>query len=389
MKKTELSSHSPRRIWPIATWALLYLALSGPFALGEISLSLVTVGDAGNPPDATGYGGVDSEYRIGRYEVTNSQYAAFLNAVAAADTYELYNAAMSIARAGSAGSYTYSTAAGSENEPVCCVSFFDALRFANWLHNGQPAGEQDATTTEDGAYTFTAATAVGARNPGARFWLPSEDQWYKAAYYRGGSSAGYWLYPTQSDTAPAAAAPAGTGNTVNYDHAVGGVTEVGSYPASPAHYGTLDQAGNVWEWNEQTIGADRGLRGGSWDDYELLLDAWYRDSEDPTSEYEFVGFRIAAGVQPFRRGNVNGDKTVDISDAIATLSYLFLGHAPPTCLSAADTNDDGALDISDGVTLLSYLFVGQASLPPPFAECGLDPTADGLSCESFPRCGGQ
>jgi hypothetical protein len=66
------------------------------------------------------------------------------------------------------------------------VSFWNALRFANWLHNGQPRGLQDETTTEDGAYTLTPTGIVNntiTRNPGAVVFLPSENEWYKAAYY--------------------------------------------------------------------------------------------------------------------------------------------------------------------------------------------------------------
>jgi formylglycine-generating enzyme required for sulfatase activity len=101
------------------------------------------------------------EYNIGTYEVTNSQYAEFLNAVADTDTNALYNTGMGsgfggITRSGSAGSYSYSAIAGRGEMPVGMVSFWDALRFANWLQNDQLTGAQDGTTTEDGAYTITA-----------------------------------------------------------------------------------------------------------------------------------------------------------------------------------------------------------------------------------------
>src|SRR5439155_16248672 len=95
-------------------------------------------------------GAVAHKFRFGKYEVSNAQYAAFLNSVAATDTYSLYNPQSSgIARSGSSGSYSYSTIAGQANLPVNYVSWYDALRFANWLDNGEPVGPQSSATTED------------------------------------------------------------------------------------------------------------------------------------------------------------------------------------------------------------------------------------------------
>jgi hypothetical protein len=110
-----------------------------------------------------------------------------------------------IVRSGSPGNYSYtvkSPALGGsyayDDKPVVLVSSGDAMRFANGLHNDQPNGAQDAGTTEDGAYTLNGATSVGAmaavtRNAGARWWLPSEDEWYKAAYHQNdGVTGNYW-----------------------------------------------------------------------------------------------------------------------------------------------------------------------------------------------------
>ena len=60
----------------------------------------------------------------------------------------------------------------SDDTPVNLVSLYDAMRFVNWLENGQPDGPQDATTTEDGAYTITPAGIAAnsiVRNPGALY----------------------------------------------------------------------------------------------------------------------------------------------------------------------------------------------------------------------------
>ena len=200
----------------LAALAALSLATS---ASAQINLDFVNVGDPGNPNDpSTGYGAVSYEYRIGKYEVTLHQYTAFLNAVAATDAYGLYNPRLAtdpniagIARSGVSGSYSYSVI-GDGNRPVTYVSWFDAARFTNWLHNGQPTGLQTAATTEAGAYTLSGTTSGGltiSKNLGAQYWIPSENEWYKAAYYDpvnagadANGTADYWLYPMQSDTQP-------------------------------------------------------------------------------------------------------------------------------------------------------------------------------------------
>ena len=202
------------------------LALAIPVSAGDVfnmpngltSLAFVAVGNAGNDPHyGTGYGDVAYVYNIGKFEVTTGQYTEFLNAVASVDTYGLYNANMwsdtygcKIGRAGPAGSYTYSVAADRANRPVNFVSWGDAARFSNWLHNGQPAGGQDLATTEDGAYFLNGATSdvelvAVSRKSEARYVIPSENEWYKAAYYdpaNYGGVGGYHGYPTGTSTIP-------------------------------------------------------------------------------------------------------------------------------------------------------------------------------------------
>jgi hypothetical protein len=319
----------------IAIMAAVVLAFGGPVLAGfgpGPFMEWVTVGDPGNVNDThgAGYGGVDYVYIIARHEVTNAQYCDLLNAVAAADPKGLYNTSMGsgyggITRSGSSGSYSYSTITGRGNMPVNYVSWYDALRFANWMHNGQPTGAQDASTTEDGAYDMSLGSAV-VRKPGARVFLTREDEWYKAAYYKGGgTSAGYWDYPTQSDTAPTDEGPLGTDFTngsANHGSAVGDLTPVGSYTAKPSDspYGTFDQGGNVWEWNEALIGASRGVRGGPFND---SMSVSYRGGTDPTNENSSIGFRVA-GVLLL---DGDGDGDVDLAD-FALFQAMFTGPLP-------------------------------------------------------------
>lgn len=127
--------------------------------------NFVTVGDTGNAPmtfDGINYGSVSYEYQISQYLVTNYEYSEFLNAVAASDTYGLYSTSMSssispfvsggINRSGSNGSYVYSVKTNMGNKPVNWVSWFNALRYCNWLTNGKPIGLQNPQTTENGSY---------------------------------------------------------------------------------------------------------------------------------------------------------------------------------------------------------------------------------------------
>jgi formylglycine-generating enzyme required for sulfatase activity len=297
-------------------------------AQADVAMEWVFVGDPGNEGEWSGhsYGGdagwgpdricgaVDHTYYIGKYEVTNTQYAEFLNAVGAADPNDLYNTGMGgpwggITRSGSEGGYTYSTIAGRGNKPVNFISWYDTLRFANWMHNGQPVGAQGPLTTEDGAYDMSLGSAV-VRKPGALVFLPSEDEWYKAAYYKGGgTTAGYWDYATQTmdPNPPTAEAPPGTNaiaGSANYDDAVDDLTDVGAYTFKPSDsaYGTYDQAGNVWEWNEAEMvlleTQYRGIRGGSPDYTYVTLHAAHRRYDVPDNEYDIYGFRVAAIPEP-------------------------------------------------------------------------------------------
>jgi formylglycine-generating enzyme required for sulfatase activity len=287
-----------------------------------VTIDTVTVGDAGNAPDSTTHGAVADVFAIGKYEVTISQYTTFLNSVAsvAGNSYivDLWNTNMAtdlnvagISRSGiglESNPYSYS-AIGSDNRPITYVSWFDAARFANWMHNGATA----AASTETGAYTLNGATSgVGfTKNPGATWFLPSEDEWYKAAYYQGGgTNAGYWIYPTQSDTAPGNT-PGGPTNQANYNNGVFSVTQspnysdsqnyltdVGVYTFSASSYGTFDQGGNVAEWTHTEIDLDRVVRGGSWNGFQNFLEAGSRDRGAPEVEYANVGFRVATVPEP-------------------------------------------------------------------------------------------
>jgi sulfatase modifying factor 1 len=169
------------------------LALFAAPPASAITMEMVTVGNAGNAPDtrynSTGFGSVGYSYQIGKYEVTNAQYVEFLNGVdpTAVNARGLYTGFMgSDARGGiilnatAANGLKYEIRPNRGSDPVAFVSWYDAIRFTNWLHNGQGTGD-----TEHGAYTLAPLGAGGiplngsaiARTAGAKWWLPSEDEW--------------------------------------------------------------------------------------------------------------------------------------------------------------------------------------------------------------------
>ncbi len=334
---------------------------SGVSSSGAISMDMVVVGDAGNPADQNfggfgAFGAVAYDFAIGKYEVTNSQYAAFLNAVASeTDTFLLYPATDNPAQPGNpkntlhpltrgivqqatAGGYSYTIAQNMADKPANFMTWFSAARFVNWMANGQPTGNQTSTTTEKGAYALNGATsgnlsiARNAINPNTSaaltYWMPSENEWYKAAFYQpetlGGPADSYWLYPTRSDILqPTVGNATSTGNIGNpganvANYASGSnwngqpenLTTVGSAGEwSASFYGTYDQAGNVWEWSEGLVKTDtaRGLRQGSANDptYDpitqtnnYLAASWANNGQAPENYFWNAGIRIAGIPEP-------------------------------------------------------------------------------------------
>jgi sulfatase modifying factor 1 len=317
--------------------AALACLLAVPVLAAPITIDMVTVGNPGNANDTggSGVGRVDYSYQIGKYDVTIGQYTAFLNAVDPNGTNpnDIYNASMGTDLNIAGISYTAGASAGAKysvmavsgsspfggvtaaNRPITYVSWFDAARFSNWMTNGQGSG-----STEDGAYTLNGATTGNAVavNPGAAFRLPTNDEWYKAAYfspnYGGVGVPGYYDYATQSDSPPGNIVVSGTTNQANYVTGAGYsvtqsgdydtnqnyLTDVGAFSGSGSFYGTFDQSGNVFQWNDldglASSGSSRGLRGGGWDGNAFSLSSSYGVSSVPSVEGGLVGFRLASPV---------------------------------------------------------------------------------------------
>lgn len=290
------------------------------------------------------YGSVNYKYKIAKYEVTNDEYAEFLNNVASIDEYNLYdsfmgsNARGGITRHGTSGNYTYTVKPNMGNKPVIYVSWFNCARYCNWLTNGKPTGEQNNYTTEGGVYNLNGANSTEIilkssvepfkiKSKEAAYYIPTEDEWYKAAFYDAtlnGGNGGYWTYATKSNSVPTpvvansvgdgSAGPSGNFANFNRDsdwnNENGVPTTVGTN-GGPSYYDTLDQSGNVYEWNDALISLsetdpttgwpqtniNRGIRGGYWltllanDPFRLSTTG--RNSSDPSFGNSGNGFRIA------------------------------------------------------------------------------------------------
>jgi len=252
----------------------------------QFSMEFVKIGNPNNAADTTGYpnpaGSVAYTYTLGKYEVSREQ----------------------IDKANAAGSLgiTYTSYSSTVNKPGTGISYFEAAKYVNWLNTSRPGGTAAYKFDGSGNFQLWSAGDVGYnannlfRNSLAKYWLPSSNEWYKAAY---GNLNGTWNdYPTGSDSAPTAVASGTAANTAVYDGQSGpaDITSAGGLSA----YGTMGQGGNVWEWMEtavdgsnNTAGENRVIRGGSL--YSFFgLDASSRNSLDPSLEIYTVGFRVAS-----------------------------------------------------------------------------------------------
>jgi formylglycine-generating enzyme len=314
---------------PILCSLILFCAtfLVTPQLASAVTIQWSPVGNPGNANDGTGFGSVPYVYNIGTKDVTVSQYVEFLNAKDAngANTLGLYNTFMSDANDGGINfnngnlpGSKYGVIAGRGNHPANSTSWYDAIRFANWLNNGQGT----TGSTETGAYTLgtlnpdgTPVTPPLTHNAGSQVWLPTENEWYKAAYYNPGGSS-YNLYPTSSSLAPTASGPTALANQANFNNAVGNLTDVGAYTGTMSPYGAFDMGGNVFQWDEALIsGSSRGVRGGSFGSGSFVLQSSTQFINNPSVVSNNVGFRVASTI-PGLAGDYNHNNVVDPADYI-------------------------------------------------------------------------
>jgi formylglycine-generating enzyme required for sulfatase activity len=295
--------------------ALAFAVASVATSVMGVTIDMRTIGNPGNAGNSSnGLGGVGYVFQIGTYEVTNSQYAAFLNAVGSTNPNGIYNANMGtnanggITQAGTSGSFSYNVKSGFADRPVTFVNWWSAARFINWLENGQTS---NVASLENGSYALSGATAGTpvARNPGSTFVLPSQNEWFKAAFHTGGpTSSAYTNYGTNSNTQPTAGVTnTSLANRANFSGAASGSTgplPVGSYTSSLSSYGLYDAMGNVIEMTDSTNGAQYWAVSGGWNTTSSNLASQYSmNFTSPvgltsTAASASLGFRVAAVPEP-------------------------------------------------------------------------------------------
>ena len=254
----------------------------------EFTIDFVSIGNAGNAADTTTYGAVPYEYRVSTYEISQN----------------------AIDMATASGMANVTAGAWMGHQPAATITWYEAAAFVNFLNTN--SGKTAAyNLTFSGSWSMAlwsseqAWTAGGTnryRNKDAYYFLPSENEWYKAAYYHPAGS-NYFLYPTASSSVP---------NVVSSGtHAHSAVYSTNVRPADVdiagglSPYRTMGQGGNVYEWNESAFDGSnssssevRVIRGGDWAVSQIELRSSTRDYGLPTLEEAIIGFRVASVPEP-------------------------------------------------------------------------------------------
>jgi formylglycine-generating enzyme len=272
---------------------VLVLAMSGMVSadtIRGIDIDFVTIGNPGNTGDMRtetdeygvplvnpySCGAVGYNYRIGKYEVTNGQWDAFVSAAGAPTGNPSY-------------AYDENAYWTGANVPTNNISWYEAAQFCNFLTSGDKS---------QGAYLFSGSNSnpgdflgidrdLSISTYGTTYVIPTEDEWYKAAYYTG---SGYSTYANGTSTAPIA------GVNSNYNWAIGAPWNITN--GTQEQNGTFDMMGNVWEWNEAVIGSARGVRGSSYGNDYYYLGSSVRGDNPPDLDYSHIGFRVASVPEP-------------------------------------------------------------------------------------------
>ena len=259
----------------------------------QFSIDFVEIGNPGNAADTTGSpnpaGSVAYTYSMGKYEISR----------------DVVNKAN---LSGAFGVQMFVFADPDRNtgkKPAAGVSWYEAARFVNFLNtiSGNTAaykfdlnGNFQLWTVSDAGYNPNNLF----RNSLAKYFLPSNDEWYKSAY---GSPQGTWFdYPTGSDLAPTSVSGGTNSDTAVYGQdIIADVDNAGGLSA----YGTMAQGGNLREWMEtawdkvnDAAHEDRTIRGGPWYNPVRNLDSSNRFAAVPEMEENRNGFRVAMVPEP-------------------------------------------------------------------------------------------
>jgi formylglycine-generating enzyme required for sulfatase activity len=296
-----------------------------------------TIGAVGNAP-FTGptpggpiapIGGVNYEYRMAKMEVTTAQWVEFANAASEIGA-DFRIGEGPIGGYRQVGSFPngrprwglLTTIPNAGLLPVQGIKWLNAARLCNWLHNDKALTLEALATGAYDTSTFGRGVDANGSNirtdalthlPGAKFWIPTRNEWTKAAFYDpnryGPGQGGYWTYSTSSDTAPIIGPESAGGQTnagyTNYSDVAAFL--LGAHPNTTSPWGLLDTSGGSQEWQETVIDEARMFRyfGGSYapiqfdpDSDPLKADQIFLSGGGwtPDSEVSNVGLRLASAV---------------------------------------------------------------------------------------------
>jgi hypothetical protein len=264
----------------------------------QFTMDFVTIGNPGNAADTTGLpnpaGAVGYTYDIGKFEVSE-------------DMITKYNAIF-----GTSNNLVITKDTRGTNKPATSITWNEAARFVNWLNTstGNQAAYKFTTSGVNDNLVLWSSVDAGYdannqyRNSLAKYFLPSYNEWYKAAFYDPNKlgGAGYWNYATGSDSAPTAVTGGTTAGTAVYAQSfVQGPADV-TNAGGISPYGVMGLSGNVFEWEESSSdlannsgSSLRGFRGGWWlQTNSINLSSSTRNSASPSVQNNGYGFRVAS-----------------------------------------------------------------------------------------------
>lgn len=271
------------------------LLAAAPLAAAQpdYGLDFVTIGNPGNPGsqwtdfDGLPLGAVDYEYRIMRTELTATQWVDFLIA------YEPYADDITDGYSSFLFEDFDTVRPNAVNSPVA-VPWLYAARFANWLHNDKGTGPD---AFEDGAYDMSTFVDLGSagwagefkHKPDARFWIPTESEWVKAAHWdpnkNGPVEGGYWFSQGQQDGDLVPGLPGEPGAQTSAGlFGPQPAPPVGSYPDVTSAYGLLDTSGGVYEHTENATKSTGRV---------ALRGSRFGDTIWPTSDYLLPSINVS------------------------------------------------------------------------------------------------
>jgi len=257
----------------------------------EFTVDFVNIGNAGNAADTTTYGAVPYDYRVGKYEITQD----------------------AITKATASGMSNVTAGPWTGNQPAATINWYEAAAFVNFLNTNSAKTAAYDLVWDGSAWSMNlwssgqAWTAGGTnlyRNKDAFYFLPNDDEWYKAAYYNAGGT-NYFVFPTASSSVPTAVASGTNADSAVYNQPLAqGPTSV-DLAGGLSPYATMGQGGNVWEWNESAFDGTnsssseyRAYRGGGWANGVNELRYSNRPFDSPLLEDSIVGFRVASVPEP-------------------------------------------------------------------------------------------